>query len=233
MRSRLPARSRWVGWTASTTPTSGRLISTSRLISPTVYIPISSTATWCDGSRRRRVIGRPVSEFRLPSLRRTAWVRASTSAVTSLARVFPVEPVIPTTRTAKRSRHQAARSWKARRLSATRTTAASVPAGRLTSRSTSTATAPAARASETKRWPSVRSPGSATNSDPGTTFRESTTARRKDRTVVGACSRPPVAASRSSMRIGAGTRFLRRRRRVYQPHGWATPGAARSSGMPK
>ena len=45
--SMLPARSRWVGCTARTTPTSGRAISARRAISPSVYMLISSTATSC------------------------------------------------------------------------------------------------------------------------------------------------------------------------------------------
>ena len=71
MRSMLPARSRWVGCTASTTPTSGRAISARRAISPTVYMLISRTATSWPASRLRRVIGSPDSEFRFPSLRST------------------------------------------------------------------------------------------------------------------------------------------------------------------
>ncbi len=108
--ARLPARSRWVGCTLSTTPTSGRAISTSRAISPSAYMLISSTATWWVGSRRSRVIGRPVSLFRLPSFRRVRSERLRTSATISFAIVLPVEPVMPTTRTALRLRHQAASS---------------------------------------------------------------------------------------------------------------------------
>ena len=58
-------------------------------------------------------MGSPVSELRLPSLRSTVRVRARTSATISLAIVLPVEPVIPTTRTAERLRHQAASSCNA------------------------------------------------------------------------------------------------------------------------
>ena len=42
------------------------------------------------GSSRSSVMGSPVSEFRLPSLRRTVRVRARTSATISLAIVLPV-----------------------------------------------------------------------------------------------------------------------------------------------
>ena len=160
--SMLPARSRCVGCTASTTPTSGRAISASRATSPIVYMLISSTATSCSGPRRSRVIGRPVSELRLPSLRSVVSCRDSTSAVISLAIVLPVEPVMPTTRTACRDRHHAASSWSATSGSSTRTIAASRSGGRSTGRSTRAATAPARRASTTNRWPSTRSPRSAT-----------------------------------------------------------------------
>ena len=209
MRSMLPARSRCVGCTASTTPTSGRAISASRAISPTVYMLISRTAAWWAGSSRRRVIGRPVSEFRLPSLRSVVSVRERTSAVISFAIVLPVEPVMPTTRAGCRDRHHAARSWSARSASATTTCGASrTSSGSSTGRSTMAAAAPARSASATKACPSVRSPGRATKMDPGVVRRESTDAPVIENGAAGAgpCRRPPVAASRSSRRMVGGTR---------------------------
>ena len=205
IRSMLPARSRWVGCTASTTPTSGRAISASRAISPTVYMLISRTAASCVASSRSRVIGSPVSELRFPSFRSVASSRERTSAVISLAIVLPVEPVMPTTRTAWRDRHQAARSWRARSASGTTTWGASRrSSGRSTGRSTSAAEAPARSASATNACPSARSPGSATKMDPGLTRRESTDAPVIEDEAVGAgpWSRPPVAPSTSSRRIG-------------------------------
>ena len=209
IRSMLPARSRWVGCTASTTPTSGRAISASRAISPTVYMLISRTAASCVGSSRSRVIGSPVSELRFPSFRSVVSSRERTSAVISLAIVLPVEPVMPTTRTAWRDRHQAARSWRARSASGTTTWGASRrSAGRSTGRSTSTAEAPARSASATNACPSARSPGSATKMDPGLTRRESTDAPVIEDEAIGAgpWSRPRVAPSTSSRRIVGGTR---------------------------
>jgi hypothetical protein len=205
IRSRLPARSRWVGWTASTTPTSGRAISARRAISPTVYMLISRTATSCSGSRRSRVSGRPDSEFRFPSLRSVRNVRASTSAVISLASVLPVEPVMPTTRTAWRERHHAASSCRATSASGTTTMAASRSGGSSSGVSTRATAAPARTASTTWRWPSVRSPRSATKREPGGTRRESRVASRKLVTEVDPESRPPTAASSSSRRMVGGT----------------------------
>ena len=68
------------------------------------------------GSSRSSVIGSPVSEFRLPSLRSVVRLRDRTSAVISLAIVLPVEPVMPTTRTAWRPPPRG-RSWSARSAS--------------------------------------------------------------------------------------------------------------------
>ena len=120
-RSMLPARSRWVGMDGQHDPDLGpRDLGQPRDLADRVHAHLEHAPPRASGSSRSSVIGRPVSELRLPSLRSVAErPRESTSAVISLAIVLPVEPVMPTTRTACRDRHQAASSWSAMSGSAT------------------------------------------------------------------------------------------------------------------
>ncbi len=169
---------------------------------------ISSTATSCAGSRRSSVMGRPVSEFRLPSLRRTLRVRARTSATISLAIVLPVEPVIPTTRTAERPRHQAASSCSATSVSGTCTSAMIRSRGKrdrpLDQGDGGTVGGGLADEARGRR---PAHPAAPRTGCPAMTCRESTAAVVKWVTVVGPRRRPPVAATRSSRRIDGGTRL--------------------------
>ena len=117
--SRLPARSRWMGWTASTTPTSGRLISARRAISPIGVHPHLEDRHLV---RRLQVEeGHAAGRSRSSGCPRCAGRGGCATGrrrSISLASVLPVEPVMPTTRTAERERHQAASSWRASRGSA-------------------------------------------------------------------------------------------------------------------
>ena len=120
-------------------------------------------------------------------------------------------PVMPTTSGVNRARQAAATAWSARSVSGTSITVTSPSVSRAGSpaagsgpRETRMAAAPAAAAAARNRWPSVRSPGRATNRLPGATRRESTAAPRIRRSLRRR-SRPPVAASRSSaVRAGSG-----------------------------
>ncbi len=192
MASRVPILERWTAWTAVTTPIRGRAMAASSAISPPTYMPISRATASCSGPRRRSVRGRPISLFWLPSLFSVRNWRASTAATASLVEVLAMLPVIPTTSGSNRARQVAARAPRAAIGSATAMTATS--GGRTWSggRSrTTTAAAPAAAAAARWRWPSVRSPASATNSWPGSMSRESTAAPRIGR-EASTTRRPPV-----------------------------------------
>ena len=199
-----PIRDRWTGWIAVTIPIDGRPIAARSRISPPVYMPISRTAAPCSGPRRSTVSGMPTSLFWLPSVRSVA-VAAGQDARDRLlggglrdapgdAHDERVEAAAPG------RRHGVERTERVRDQHhgdvAQRVQGGSPAAGSGT-RPTRNAGAPAPAAAARKRWPSVRSPGSATNSDPGATSRESTappsTARSLRRRRV-----PPVAATRSS-----------------------------------
>ena len=178
-----------------TTPTRGRASAASRAISPGPCMPISSTAAVWAGSRRSSVSGRPVSLFRLPSVRSTRWRTPSTAAVSSLVDVLPLLPVMPTTSGATRPRTCSARSYRARQVSATWTTAAP----RLeTSRSVTSATAPRAAALAQNAWPSRAAPRSAKKHPAGSTARESVWKVVQRASGEPAASRPPVAATISA-----------------------------------
>ena len=189
----------------------GRPIAARPRISPPTYMPISRTAASCSGPRRRTVSGRPTSLFWLPSVRRVRKRRPSTAATASLVDVFAMLPVMPTTIGVNRVRQAAATACRAARVSgtSTRVTSPSVPwagspAAGSGPRETRMAAAPAAAAAARNRWPSVRSPGRATNRLPGATRRESTAAPRIRRSLRRS-SRPAVAASRpSAVRAGSG-----------------------------
>ena len=107
--SREPARSRWTGATAVTTPDRRPAEGGQRRRSrPPTYIPISRTAARCSGPRRRSVSGSPISLFWLPSLLSVGIAAARTAAVASLVDVLATLPVMPTTSGAKRARQAAA-----------------------------------------------------------------------------------------------------------------------------
>ena len=86
------------------TPMSGRAIAQSAAISPDPRMPISAINTSVSGSRRVSVSGSPISLL-CPSS--AATVRATgrqSAARMSFVEVFPLEPVIATTRASLRSR---------------------------------------------------------------------------------------------------------------------------------
>ena len=205
--SRLPARSRWVGWTASTTPTSGRAISASRAISPSVYMLISRT---------RHLVRR----LELEERHRQAGLAVEVALVAEDAE-GPGEDVghdLLGDRLAGRAGdadHAHARprappgghlleGERADRRPAR--TATSAPAGSSTGRSTMQdrwrRRAPHRPRSGGRR---CARRGRATKQQPGTTWRESTAAVAKEVTLVGPRRRAPVAARRSSSRIDGGT----------------------------
>ncbi len=226
MRSMLPARSRCVAWTASTTPTSGSAISARRAISPVVYIPISSTAASCVASSLSRVIGSPLSELRLPSLRSVRSPPERTSATISLASVLPVEPVMPTTRTAWRARHQAARSPSARSASGTITSGTATSAGSASSRSTSAAAAPALTASATNAWPSTRVAGKRHEERAGG-HPPRVDRRAADHDLAGPHQPATDGGGHVRDRDGGSGRWPS----VHRHHGSATASSGRSGGM--
>ena len=208
--SREPIRDRWTGWTAVTIPIDGCPIAASSRISPPVYMPISRTAASCPGPRSSTVSGIPTSLFRLPSVRSVANRRSRTPATASFVDVLAMLPVTPMTSGEKRRRHAAAVAWRPRSVSGTRTTVTSPRSSRAGSpasgrRLTRSADAPPATACARYRWPSVRSPASATNRPSRATSRESTAPPRIGRSLR-LRSRPPVAPTRSSAVIdGAGS----------------------------
>ena len=185
-----PARRRCTPRTAVTTPMAGSASAARWAMSPSTYMPISSTAVWVEGVRRSRVSGRPTSLFWLPSLASTSRVVRSTAAMASLVEVLATDPVTPTTSGWKRLRHAEATRPSAATPSSTSTTVVSPNWSRLAASGasvTSRAVAPAATAGARKRCPSVRAPGRATKRLPGSTSRESTAAPR-----IG---RPPGSAA--------------------------------------
>ena len=201
---REPIRDRCTAWTAVTTPIEGRPIRARSAISPPTYMPISRTAASCSGPSFNTVSGSPTSLFWLPSFLSVRKRVPRTVAIASLADVLAMLPVTPTTSGSKRVRQPAATAWSAASASATRTTVTSPSEARSSGgRVTTSAAAPRATASDRKRWPSVRSPGSATKSCPGWTARESTAPPRIGRSDR-ATNRPPASRTRSSaLRAGS------------------------------
>src|SRR3990170_7932405 len=182
-------------------------------ISPPTYMPISRTATWCSRRSRRTVRGTPISLFSLPSLLRTVRFVSRTVAMASFVELLATLPVTPTASTSKRRRQAAARAARAASPSATRITVTSARRPSCSSpsaRVTSTHVAPDATASVMYSWPSVRSPGRATNSWPGRTRRESTAAprigREPARTMVPAVRAATSAGVRKGSSCGSSPR---------------------------
>ena len=189
-----PIRDRCTAWTAVTTPIDGRAIAARSAISPDTYMPISSTAASSSGPSRSSVSGNPISLFWLPSVLSVRRAAPRTVATASFVEVFAMLPVIPTTSGSNRRRQPAATAPRAARPSATRTIETSPNARtRRPAASRAGRRRRGATASSRWRWPSVRSPGSATNSCPGSTRRESTAAPRIGRSDR-ASSRPPRQA---------------------------------------
>ncbi len=216
--STVPSPSVWAAATIVTTPTSGRVISASRAISPGRLVPISSTAVSTIGPRPRTTMGRPTRLFRLPAVRCTRRPAAeSAPAVSSLVEVLPAEPVMHTTRPSQAARCRAARSPRARRVSATSITAASPVGPSAAPCSTSTTAAPPRNASGTKRCASCVSPRNATKRQPGATARESVVTPRTERTAGREA--PP---RRAQQRVHREARLVARDRRRHQ----ATPPGA-------
>ena len=160
-----PIRDRWTGWTAVTTPIDGRPIAARSAISPPTYMPISRTTASCSGPSRRSVSGSPISLFWLPSVLSVRPPAARTAATASFVEVLAMLPVTPTTSGSNRraSRRRPRRAPPGRRRHGRRSRRRA-PRGPARGRVTSTAAAPRAIASARCTWPSVRSPGRATNS---------------------------------------------------------------------
>ena len=126
-----------------------------------VYILISRTAASCVGVESKEGHRQPALGVEVA--RRCgacAAPRERTSAMISLAIVLPVEPVMPTTRTACRDRHQAARSpERASAIGRPRPAGPSQVRGeRRRSARPARRRHRRARASATYAWPSARSP---------------------------------------------------------------------------
>ncbi len=127
-------------------------------MSPTAYMPISSTAISCSPVRPlSRLSGRPTSVFWLPSVFSTWCLPLSTLATTSFVVVLPRLPVMPTTSSAGcRASTQRARSASAAVVDGTITSGGPLPPGSFAQPqvagmwSTSAATAPSASAPATK-----------------------------------------------------------------------------------
>ena len=68
MFSRLPRLSMWDTPMQVMSPAEGRAARLRRSISPKALMPISTTAYRVVGSRRKRVLGMPISLFWLPSV---------------------------------------------------------------------------------------------------------------------------------------------------------------------
>ena len=147
-------------------------------------VACASLAAWTPPIRVAAV---PVIPVRMPA--------ASSAAVArNEVVVLPSVPVIPTTASSALGSpyHQAAAVARAGRVSST------TSCGRSTSgraRSTSATEAPARAAAATKSWPSAWRPGTATNSDPGPTSRESWVTPR-----TGISARPAAPIARPSRR---------------------------------
>ncbi len=100
-------------------PTVGRAISASLLISPGMFVPISRTTMSWEGPRFKRDRGSPTKLLRVPRLLRTRYRSSKRKAIISLVLVFPFVPVIPITGTENLSLQNLAMSPKARRVSGT------------------------------------------------------------------------------------------------------------------
>src|SRR2546426_10560941 len=90
-------------------------------ISPAWLVPSSTTAAPCSAPRRSSVSGRPHWLLNDEAGLSTSQRVASTAAVSSLAVVLPMEPVMATTGTENLERCQAASRPRARVVSSTRT----------------------------------------------------------------------------------------------------------------
>ncbi len=156
--------------TLVTTPQSGAAMRASAAISPLWFMPISTTAISCSGSRRSSCSGRPKALLRLPCDLSTWNFVARAAATASLVVVLPAEPVMATTLRPHWRRTCVARDCKARSgSSAISNGTASAASGKVATRAreTTAAAAPRARAAATKSWPSRRSPRTAKNRSPG------------------------------------------------------------------
>ena len=195
----VPMRERWTGWTAVTTPMDGRPIAARSAISPPTYMPISRTAAACSGPRRRTVSGRPISLFWLPSLLRVRNAVAEDRGDRLLGGGLGDAAGDP-------DHERGEAGPPAGRHGAERDEPVGDPddghvaecagIGRMAG-SRAGPRPRDARASARWSWPSVRSPGRATKTLPGSTRRESTAAPRIGRSDR-ARRRPPVRRTRSS-----------------------------------
>jgi hypothetical protein len=122
------------------------------------------TSASCSDVSRINVSGTPMSLFKLPCVTQIERLTPKIAAVSSLTVVLPLLPVTATTGIENDARHARAIAPKARRESRTWICGRADAAA---SRDTSAPAAPLASAASTKSLPSKRSPGMATNNEPG------------------------------------------------------------------
>src|SRR2546426_687502 len=184
-------------------------------ISPAWLVPSSTTAAPCSAPRRSSVSGRPHWLLNDEAGLSTSQRVASTAAVSSLAVVLPMEPVMATTGTENFERCQAASRPRARVVSSTRTSG-TLAGGSSGSVWTTTQAAPRAAASARKAWPFSRWPTIAKNASPTWRVRESI-----DTPATGTPRSPltsaPSVARTSSWTLNAAMRLLTRPLRQQPP----------------
>src|SRR3569832_2153862 len=175
---------------------------------------MTSTAYRCRSLSRNSVSGTPRSLLRLPSVTRTSPRSRRIAAIISFTVVLPLLPVTPITGKSNRARHAAASLPSAMRVSGTTICGSATSCFVLTI----AATAPCAAASETKLWPSCRSPLLATYKSPPRRRRLSLPTDATS--ASGPCSTPVAAAAEhapeaaAAVRAERGERLLERGRRV-------------------
>ncbi len=195
MPSTEPNSPTWAWPTLRTAPMSGGVIAVSQATWPMPRAPISLTRKRVPASTRHAVSGAPISLLNEPGGATVGPAAPSTWAMRSLVEVLPEEPVTPTTTSprspARRPRRRGPGATGRPRCRPRRPAAGRrPPRGRRARRP-----APAAAAFATKSWPSTRSPASATNTEPGVTWRESMTTSGPRRRPAGRRpARPPPAS---------------------------------------
>ena len=162
-----------------------------------------------------------------------------TAATASFVEVLAMQPGDARRRAGRTAPPAGGDGPEAAERSATRTTVDVAGRGRRRrpARGTSTAAAPAASASRDEAWPSVRSPGRATNRLPGSTTSRSRRRRRGSARRSGrGAGRRSRATSSSAVSAGSGAAVgatgvdgVRRRSRAPVSHQARSPGP-RSSG---
>ena len=219
--------------TLSTAAIDGVAMSANAAMLPGWRADISSTRKSVDSVARSTVHGWPSSLLNDPGGAITSPSGASTAAMRSFVEVLPDDPVSPMmvslpaanrAATALANRASAASTAAPEpSASCSRTPAptsaapgcaagSTTMAGTPTGRAARTATAPASTAAAAKSWPSLRAPGSARNSPPGVTARESNstvpvTRVRAAASGVMSARRPPTMSA-TSVNVNAITGVL-------------------------